>query len=90
MGYDKTLKGWHNFKPIVNYIYKSKERVNMSDKLQKLKTINDMIRAGKTVNFKTVEDLLNQVSTEEVLDLLQHVISSVIREDDSQKVEIVG
>lgn len=62
----------------------------MSDKLQKLKTINDMIRAGKTVNFKTVEDLLNQVSTEEVLDLLQHVISSVIREDDSQKVEIVG
>lgn len=62
----------------------------MSDKLQELKTINDMIRAGKTVNFKTVEDLLNQVSTEEVLDLLQHVISSVIREDDSQKVEIVG
>lgn len=62
----------------------------MSDKLQKLKTINDMIRAGKTVNFKTVEDLLNQVSTEEVLDLLQYMISSVIREDDSQKVEIVG
>ena len=62
----------------------------MSDKLQELKTINDMIRAGKTVNFKTVEDLLNQVSTEEVLDLLQHVISSVIREDSSQKVEIVG
>lgn len=62
----------------------------MSDKLQELKTINDMIRAGKTVNFKTVEDLLNQVSTEEVLDLLQHVISSVIREDNSQKVEIVG
>lgn len=62
----------------------------MSDKLQELKTINDMIRAGKTVNFKTVEDLLNQVSTEEVLDVLQHVISSVIREDDSQKVEIVG
>lgn len=62
----------------------------MSDKLQELKTINDMIRVGKTVNFKTVEDLLNQVSTEEVLDLLQHVISSVIREDDSQKVEIVG
>lgn len=62
----------------------------MSDKLQELKTINDMIRAGKTVNFKTVEDLLNQVSTEEVLDLLQHIISSVIREDDSQKVEIVG
>lgn len=61
----------------------------MSDKLQELKTINDMIRAGKTVNFKTVEDLLNQVSTEEVLDLLQHVISSVIREDNSQKVEIV-
>ena len=62
----------------------------MSDKLQELKTINDMIRAGKTVNFKTVEDLLNQVSTEEVLDLLQHVISSIIREDNSQKVEIVG
>lgn len=62
----------------------------MSDKLQELKTINDMIRAGKTVNFKTVEDLLNQVSTEEVLDLLQHVISSAIREDNSQKVEIVG
>lgn len=62
----------------------------MSDKLQELKTINDMIRAGKTVNFKTVEDLLNQVSTEEVLYLLQHVISSVIREDNSQKVEIVG
>ena len=62
----------------------------MSDKLQELKTINDMIKAGKTVNFKTVEDLLNQVSTEEVLDLLQHVISSVIREDNSQKVEIVG
>lgn len=62
----------------------------MSDKLQELKTINDMIRAGKTVNFKTIEDLLNQVSTEEVLDLLQHVISSVIREDNSQKVEIVG
>ena len=62
----------------------------MSDKLQELKTINDMIRAGKTVNFKTVEDLLNQVSIEEVLDLLQHVISSVIREDNSQKVEIVG
>ena len=62
----------------------------MSDKLQELKTINDMIRAGKTVNFKTVEDLLNQVSTEEVLDLLQHVISSVIREDSSQKIEIVG
>ena len=62
----------------------------MSDKLQELKTINDMIRAGKTVNFKTVEDLLNQVSTEEVLDLLQHVISSVIRENNSQKVEIVG
>ena len=62
----------------------------MSDKLQELKTINDMIRAGKTVNFKTVEDLLNQVSTEEVLDLLQHVISSVIREDNSQKVKIVG
>ena len=62
----------------------------MSDKLQELKTINDMIRAGKTVNFKTVEDLLNQVSTEEVLDLLQHVILSVIREDNSQKVEIVG
>lgn len=62
----------------------------MSDKLQELKTINDMIRAGKTVNFKTVEDLLNQVSTEEVLDLLQHVISSVVREDNSQKVEIVG
>lgn len=62
----------------------------MSDKLQELKTINDMIRAGKTVNFKTVEDLLNQVSTEEVLDLLQYVISSVIREDNSQKVEIVG
>ena len=62
----------------------------MSDKLQELKTINDMIRAGKTVNFKTVEDLLNQVSTEEVLDLLQYVISSVIREDSSQKVEIVG
>ena len=62
----------------------------MSDKLQELKTINDMIRAGRTVNFKTVEDLLNQVSTEEVLDLLQHVISSVIREDNSQKVEIVG
>lgn len=62
----------------------------MSDKLQELKTINDMIRAGKTVNFKTVEDLLNQVSTEEVLDLLQHVISSVIREDNSPKVEIVG
>ena len=33
----------------------------MSDKLQELKTINDMIRAGKTVNFKTIEDLLNQV-----------------------------
>ena len=62
----------------------------MSDKLQELKTINDMIKAGKTVNFKTVEGLLNQVSTEEVLDLLQHVISSVIREDNSQKVEIVG
>lgn len=62
----------------------------MSDKLQELKTINDMIRAGKTVNFKTVEDLLNQVSTEEVLDLLQYVISSVIREDNSQKVETVG
>lgn len=62
----------------------------MSDKLQELKTINDMIRAGKTVNFKTIEDLLNQVSTEEVLDLLQYVISSVIREDNSQKVEIVG
>lgn len=62
----------------------------MSDKLQELKTINDMIRVGKTVNFKTVEDLLNQVSTEEVLDLLQHVISGVIREDNSQKVEIVG
>ena len=62
----------------------------MSDKLQELKTINDMIRAGKTVNFKTVEDLLNQVSTEEVLDLLQYVISSVIREDNSPKVEIVG
>ena len=62
----------------------------MSDKLQELKTINDMIRAGKTVNFKTAEDLLNQVSTEEVLDLLQYVISSVIREDSSQKVEIVG
>ena len=62
----------------------------MSDELQELKTINDMIRAGKTVNFKTVEDLLNQVSTEEVLDLLQYVISSVIREDNSQKVEIVG
>jgi len=62
----------------------------MSDKLQELKTINDMIKAGKTVNFKTVEDLLNQVSTEEVLDLLQHVISSVIREGNSQKIEIVG
>ena len=62
----------------------------MSDKLQELKTINDMIRAGKTVNFKTIEDLLNQVSTEEVLDLLQYVISSVIREDNSQKVELVG
>lgn len=57
-------------------IYKYKQRGNnMSKQLNELKTISDMLEAGKTVNIKNVEDLINQLSTDDLLELLNHALS---------------
>lgn len=49
----------------------------MSKQLNELKTISDMLEAGKTVNIKNVEDLVNQLSTDDLLELLKHSLSKV-------------
>lgn len=49
----------------------------MSKQLNELKTISDMLEAGKTVNIKNVEDLINQLSTDDLLELLKHSLSKV-------------
>lgn len=47
----------------------------MSKELNELKTISDMLEAGKTVNIKNAEDLINQLSTDDLLELLKHALS---------------
>lgn len=47
----------------------------MSKQLNELKTISDMLEVGKTVNIKNVEDLINQLSTDDLLELLNHALN---------------
>ena len=47
----------------------------MSKELNEWKTISDMLEAGKTVNIKNAEDLINQLSTDDLLKLLKHALS---------------